>query len=150
MNTLTYIISALIAFLGLIFGIITAYIAKEELRDGKKYFIFLQNLFVALILTFLAYFYNLHLYFTALIFLITFLALYLIEDIRKSYFIYPLLALPFYLSLKNNTSFIIESLLIFLYGFPTAALFVQKKRKILQIILNHSPFIAVALLLLFA
>ena len=146
--TLTYALSSIVVYLGLVFGIIVAYIAKEELKDGKPYFIFLQNLIVALIIGALLYFYRISTYFIILFTLITFLATYLTDDIRRSYFIYPLLAIPFYLNMNNPPSFILESLLILFYGFPTAALFVQKRKKIHFILLSHISFVVVALLLL--
>ena len=39
MEFLTYIFTSLIVYFGLILGGITAYMARDELKQGKKYFI---------------------------------------------------------------------------------------------------------------
>ncbi len=58
MLTLTYILSSIACFLGLIFGMILIFIAPEEQKPGKKYFILLENIFLILMTLFLLiYFY---------------------------------------------------------------------------------------------
>lgn len=141
-----YGLSSIIVFLGLVLGIITAHIAKDELKEGRKYFFFLQNLILALIVGFLLYFYDIYLYFVILGALIVFFLAYFIENPNRSYALYPLFAVFFYISSENNVFFVIESVLILLYGFPTAALLKEAKKKNLQIILRHLTFVAIAAL----
>jgi len=144
---MNYLLVSIIAFFGLIFGIITAFIAKDELKQGKNYFIALQNVIISLSAGVLAYFYKIDLYFAAILTLLVFFLLYLPKSIRKSYIFYPLLAIIFYISSGAASFFIAESALIFLYGFPTASLLVKKKKDILFFILNHMPFLIIANLL---
>ena len=146
MEFLTYIFTSLIVYFGLILGGITAYMARDELKQGKKYFILMQNFILALIAAFLLYFFSISIYFMIVASLIVFFALFLIEKSWKSYFIYPLLAVIFYLSSKSLNLFMLESTLIFLYGFPTAALFVKKKKDILICSLRHISFIIISIL----
>ncbi len=142
-----YLLSSIIAFSGLLFGIATAFIAKDELKAGREYFIALQNLIIALIVGVLAYFSGIELYFVAILTLIAFFILYLIGTEKKSYAIYPLLAVVFYIGSGIRTFFIAESALIFLYGFPTAGLLIKKKKDILFVTSNHISFVIIANLL---
>ena len=149
MNFLSYSLTALISFLGLVAGIIIMLMAKEEQRPGKKYFILLQKLILLLIIIFLLYFIKFNLIIFITLFLIV-IALYIKKyknkKIIESYYIYPLLGVIFWLSSKNKSSLFIQSSLIFLYGLTSASLLV-KKNNILKLIINHASFIIVALIL---
>jgi len=140
---MTYFLISIITFFGLIFGIIITSIAKDELRQGKNYFIALQNVIISLSAGILAYFYKIDLYFVVILTLLVFFLLYLPKSIRKSYIFYPLLAIILYISSGVASFFIAESTLIFLYGFPTASLLVKKKKDILFFILNHISFLII-------
>ncbi len=143
MQFFIYFLVSAISFLGLAFGIIIAFIAKDELKQGKKYFITLQNAIVALSVGVLAYFYKIDLYFVVILTLLIFFVLFYIENVKKSYVIYPLLAFIFYISSGITSFFVVESVLIFLYGFPTAALLVRKRKDIIYVILKHIPFLII-------
>ena len=147
MQFFTYFLVSTISFSGLIFGMITTFIAKDELKQGKKYFIALQNVIVALSTGILAYSYKIDLYFVTILTLLVFFVLYLIENVKKSYLIYPLFAIIFYISSGITSFFVVESALIFLYGFPTSSLLIRKKKDIPLVILNHIPFLIIANLL---
>ena len=141
---MSYFLVSLAVFSGLIFGIIVSFIAKDELKQGKPYFIVLQNLLVALALGVLFYFYKLDLYFVVVAVLLIFFSLFLVNSIKKSYIIYPLLAIFFYASSGIILFFVLESVLIFLYGFPTASLLIKRKKDIFPVILNHISFFVIA------
>ncbi len=143
MQFFIYFLVSAISFLGLAFGIIIAFIAKDELKQGKKYFITLQNAIMALSVGVLAYFYKIDLYFVVILTLLIFFVLFYIENVKKSYVIYPLLAFIFYISSGITSFFVVESVLIFLYGFPTAALLVRKRKDIIYVILKHIPFLII-------
>ena len=145
---LSYLLTSIIVFLGLPIGIILAYIAKEEIKPGKSYLVFFQSLLFLLIVVFLMYSFNLHI---AVIIIIALLLIGLMYVLRYKYettAIYPLLAVFLYMSSKNTNLFMIESSLIFLYGLPTGSLLINfKKNNYIKIILAHTTFLLVALII---
>ena len=150
MQLLNYSLISLISFLGLLVGMLLAFTAKEELEPGKKYFQLLQKLTLLLIVIFLLNFFNINLYLRIIIYL---LFIFLITVNIKSQMIYPVLGVVFFLSLKDINLFTTNSILIFLYGFPTGSLFTKKiinKRKLFvfkKIILNYFWFVVIAIIL---
>lgn len=153
MNFINYTLTLIVSFLGLILGIILAYIAKEELRPGKKYFILLQKVVLTLILSFFFYFFlffKKNYFLLVLSLLVFFILIYFFIEKVKTYYIYPILALIFFFSSKNIDLFKIEAFLIFLYGFPTGSLLTKvTKKNYIEIVIKHISFIIVALLLFF-
>ena len=141
---MSYFLVSLMVFSGLIFGIIVSFTAKDELKQGKDYFIAFQNLLVAFASGVLFYFYKLDLYFVVVAVLLIFFSLFLVNSIKKSYIIYPLLALLFYASSGIILFFVLESVLIFLCGFSTAGLLIKRKKDILPVILKHISFVVIA------
>jgi len=133
---LNEIIMLLVSLTGLLFGLILARIAPEELDPGKKYF-FLMNeiLFYGILLFSMFLFYLENYYWTFLP--IIYLVLYFIvirkqkrllkEIMNYSFFIivYVLLII----NLKNNLLIILPSL-IFIYGLPVGTLFKCQTKKI--------------------
>ena len=150
MQLLNYSLISLISSLGLLVGMILAFTAKEELEPGKKYFQLLQKLTLLLIVIFLLNFFNINLYLRIIIYL---LFIFLITVNIKSQMIYPVLGVVFFLSLRDINLFTTNSILIFLYGFPTGSLFTKKiinKRKLFvfkKIILNYFWFVVIAIIL---
>ncbi len=157
MDFINYSLTNLIVFLGIGVGISLAYIAPEELKDGKRYFILLQNLLLPLILFFLLFFYKINLILNVVVSLVLFLLLFFYLNSRKNskikYFDYALLGIVFYLSIKDINLFLLESALIFIYGFPTGSLLSNaRKKNVLEVILKNISFVVVSLglFLLFA
>ena len=150
MQLLNYFLISIISFLGILIGMLLAFTAKEELESGKKYFLLLQKLTLLLILIFLLNFFNINLYLRITIYVL-FLALMTFNI--KSQIIYPILAVVFFLSSKNPGLFITNSILIFLYGFPTGSLFakklIKKKKSFVfkKIFLTYFWFILIAIVL---
>ncbi len=147
MQFLFYLLVSMVAFFGLVFGMMVTFIAKDELRQGRNYFVALQNVIVASATGVWLFYLNLDLYFVVILTLLVFFTTYLNESARKSYIFYPLMAVLFYVSSGTNLFFVLESSLIFLYGFPTASLLVKGKKDILSVLLNHLPFLVIANLL---
>ena len=150
MDFINYSLTNLIVFFGLIIGIILAYIAPEELKDGKKYFIFLQNFLLLLILFFLLYLYKFNLALNILISLALFFLLYFYLNNKKhqkiKYIDYAFLGIIFYLSAKNTSLFLVQSALIFIYGFPAGSLLLKiKKKNILKVFLRNVSFVVISL-----
>jgi len=149
MNFLNYTLTALISYLGLVVGIILAIIAKEELKKGKKYFIFLKKIILLLVFIFLIIFIELN--YIILLLILPFIGIYLLKnkiDFNELPYIYIILAVIFYLSSKTLNLFIIESSLIFLYGIPTGSLLYQKDKKQSMInILNNVVFVLIAIII---
>ena len=150
MQLLNYSLISLISFSGLLVGMILAFTAKEELEPGKKYFLLLQRLTLLLILIFLLNFFNINLYLRIMIYVL-FIILMAINI--KSQIIYPALGVVFFLSLKDINLFITNSILIFLYGFPSGSLFakklIKKKKSVVfkKIFLTHFWFILISIIL---
>ena len=150
MQLLNYSLISLISFLGLLVGMLLAFTAKEELEPGKKYFQLLQKLTLLLIVIFLLNFFNINIYLRIIIYI---LFIFLMTLNIKSQIIYPVLGVVFFLSLRDINLFTTNSILIFLYGFPTGSLFTKKiinKRKLFvfkKIILNYFWFVVIAIIL---
>ena len=150
MQLLNYSLISLISFLGLLVGIILAFTAKEELKPGKKYFMLMQKITLLIILIFLLNFFNINLYLRITIYVL-FILLMAINI--KSQIIYPVLGIVFFISSKNPELFIINSILIFLYGFPTGSLFakkiIKKKKSFVfkRVILTYFWFVLIAVVL---
>jgi len=149
MNILNYSLAAIIAYLGLFIGILLAIMAKEEIKPGKKYFIFLQKIILLLIFIFLLIYTDLN---YILILLILALIIVHLLKTKKEFnelpYIYIILSIIFFLSSKILNFFIIESSLIFLYGLPTGSLLTNKDKK--KTVINMSKnigFIVVAIIL---
>jgi len=151
MQLINYTLTLTVSFLGLILGIILAYIAKEELRPGKKYFILLQKIILTLIPSFFLFYLlkeNISLLIISLLMFSILINSY--SKKIKTHYIYPILALIFYFSSKNIDLFKIQAFLIFLYGFPTGSLLTKvTKKNYIGIVLKHISFIVIGLLLFF-
>ena len=104
MQLLNYSLISLISFSGLLIGIILAFAAKEELENGKKYFLLLQKLTLLLILIFMLNFFNIILYLRIITYI---LFIFLMAINIKSQAIYPALAVVFFISSKDINLFII-------------------------------------------
>ncbi len=149
MNILNYSLTAIISYLGLLIGFLLAVIAKEELKPGKKYFIFLQTIILLLIFLFLLIFIKL-IYLLVLLILAS-IIIYCLKrnkEFNELPYIYIILSVIFFLSSKILNLFIIESSLIFLYGLPTGSLLTKKsKKETIVDILKNIGFVIVAIIL---
>ncbi|MBW2975511.1 hypothetical protein KY366_07355 [Candidatus Woesearchaeota archaeon] len=153
MNTLNYSLTAITAYLGLFAGFILAAIAKEELKQGKRYFIFLQKIILLLVFVFLLAFIKLD--YVLLLVILSFSVICLLRR-KKGFnevpYIYIILSVIFYLASKKPGLFVIESSLMFLYGLPTGSLAAksggkkERKRAVIDI-LKNIVFVALAIVL---
>ncbi len=150
MNFLNYSLTAIVAYLGLLVGYVLSLIAKEELKSGKKYFIFLQKALLSLIFIFLLV---MGFSYIAVLLLLACIVNYVMKNYLKKKFddiiyTYIILSIIFYLSSKTLNLFTIEASLIFLYGLPTGTLLSTNSKKESTIdILKNIIFVVVAILL---
>jgi len=129
---LNYFLASIIAYLGLLLGVILIRLAPEEKKPGKKYFILFKKTLFFLILASLLFFYKVNIILTTiLLFFIIILILNKKIDLEKSSYVYFFLGIIFYLSYfsKIFNLFIIETVLIFLFGIPTSSLILKLKKK---------------------
>jgi len=147
MDFINYFLASLISFFGLILGIILILIALEEQKPGKKYFIYLQNLFFILAIFFYLFYLKINLFIVFLIIsllIIYFLKIKIKDNFKKSQNMYVFLAIIFFFSLKDGNLFLIEAVLIFLFGVPTGSLLFDKKKKnYFKVVLRNAVFLVV-------
>lgn len=121
---LTYLIILIIAFLGLYFGLIIGYMAEEELKPGRKYFVALKHL---LFLVILALFFIKNPSIIFIIFLALLIIIFSFSKYRETLY-YFTLAVVFFLSWHFN-GFALIAPLIFLYGFPVGSIYLYNHLK---------------------
>lgn len=148
-NYLSYFLASIIAYLGLLAGTILIKLAPEEQKPGEKYFILLRKMLFLAILAALFYFYKANsILLIALLSIMTALMLNKRIDLQKPAIAYMLLGMIFYLSSKIINLFIIESVLIFLYGIANASLALNlKKRNYYSVFVKSLWFFAPVILL---
>jgi len=129
MEIITYFPAALISYLGLLLGIILIVLAPEEQKPGKKYFIILKKILFLTIILFLLLFYNINLILSLALLALLVLLLNKRNFLENNAIVYFLLGILFFLSSKITNLFVIESILIFMYGIPTASLIFNIKKK---------------------
>ena len=117
--------TSLIVGFGLFSGVFLAFIAPEELKQGRKYFVFARTLLFVLLVAVLVFsFYTSNL-------LVVFLCLLSLLDIflnRISEILrFGFLGLFFYFGSQIDSLFILVCSLIFLYGLPAGTLIAHKE-----------------------
>ncbi len=142
MDFLNYFLISLVVYLGLLIGIILSFMAKEELKDGRKYFILLHNIILAFVLFFILEFFNVNVFLALFLPLILIIVLFYFNEIyKKSYVVYVLFGIVFYFSSKNINLLLIISSLILFYGFLISSLQINfKKKNYFQILLKNLLF----------
>ena len=149
MNLLNYSLAALASYIGSFIGFILALMAKEEIKPGKKYFLFLQNAVLSIV--FIVLFIFLGLNYIVILLLLACIIIYITKkkkEFNDTIYTYILLSVIFYLSSKNINLFIIEDSLIFIYGLPTGTLLTTKNKKQTAInILKNITFVLITIIL---
>ena len=144
MECINFMLTALAIAAGPILGAILGWIAKEELRPGKKYHILLQKAIftLAIILLMYANRTNVHYIWVGAAAIFLYYSYY--TQIQEAV-IYAALAVIFYLGADTNLALPIISL-TFLYGLPSGSLLLKNKK---QILLNIIMFLLIAAILYF-
>lgn len=133
MEILNYALVALVVSIGLILGRILAWIAKEEIKPGKKYLLILQKALFCAIAAVLMYANRTNVHYVWIGGLIIFAYLSFFKKINHL-IISAILGAGFYIS-SNTDQFLLTSALIFLYGMPAGSLMKNKKELALKIAL---------------
>ena len=146
------IIETIIAFLGLIVGLILARFTKEELKPGRKYFIWFKKIILLVLVVSLVYIAWSNMFFIkeAIGAIIGFLVgLIVAYFFKKEYFYF---GLALYI-LAYTQSFIFITILIFLFGLPYGTLLFSKKFKyktaLFDLIMFIIPLLIFPLILFF-
>lgn len=127
---LSYFLASIIAYLGLLVGVILIKLAPEEQKPGKKYFIIIKKIIFLLVLVFYLFFYRFNPTFSIILLAFTFvLMLNKKLKLEKTGLTYFLFGIVFYASSKIPDLFVIESVLIFLYGVPVSSLILKLRKK---------------------
>lgn len=139
---LSYFLASLIAYLGLLVGIILVRMAPEEQKPGRKYLILLKKILFFILFIPMLYYYKINIVFSLA--LLSFVAALMLGNklkLDKSYLIYFLLGIFFYLGSRFIDLFVMESVLIFLYGIPDASLTLSlKKKNYDEVLIKNLPF----------
>jgi hypothetical protein len=144
---LSYFLASIIAYLGLIVGIILIKLAPEEQKPGKKYFILIKKIIFLLVMAFYLFFYRFNPTLSVIFLAITFVLMMNKKlKLEKTGLTYFLFVFVFYASSKIPDLFVMESVLIFLYGIPAASLILKKKNYYGIFLKNFWFFIPVILL----
>lgn len=115
----------IICFLGIYVGLLIGWMAKEELKQGKKYFVILLKSLFVLIIFFI--FYELGLEILAYISLVVIgLLLFSLKESYEQLLFYAS-AILLFISLIYDS--LIVPGLVFLMGFPIGTLYLYKKKK---------------------
>ena len=154
MQFINYFFASIIAFSGLLIGLMLVKIAPEEQKQLEKYMILARKAILLMIFVFIMFYYF-NSWFYALALISYFLFLLFIEHktddtLNKSMLIYAVLGILFFLSSRNTNLFTIEASSILLYGLPTASLMYNKKKKDeYKIIFYNAGFVIVSNALFF-
>jgi len=121
------------------------------LADGKKFFMILQNLLLAITVFFLIKnnIYGISLGITALIIMSAIDRKYPKKVSVKSAVIYIFFSFAFLVSFRNSYMFPTVASLIFLFGFPTGSILMKDKISIKKISIIGLPFLIISFLLSF-
>lgn len=126
MSLIQYILILITCYLGIIGGYFLAIIAPEELKKGRKYFVFLGKIIIILIISFLIWHQGIN-YFTG--FYMALILLVCILSERYMEYIYPLTAIALFLSKESMESLIYQSSFIFILGMVMGSLFMAEHEK---------------------
>ena len=126
MNLLNQTLVLLFSLTGIIFGLILAFIAPEELKIGKKYFLLLKRIIFVLIFFLINYYlYLAENYYLLIPFTILAVVLFIIGFVQKKpiyeLFNYLIFVVPYFFVTDNQFKLLLATL-IFLYGLPTGTL----------------------------
>lgn len=149
MQFLTYFALSIAAFLGLLLGILLIRFAPEEQKPGRPYFKILKKIVFILMISFLFFFFEINVIVMFLIIgSLCFLVLTKRLNLEKNSLVYALLGLIFFVSSYKSNLFVLQSILIFIYGLPVASLTYEvKKNNYVEIFLKNGWYFVPVVLL---
>ena len=150
---LNYIFVLIVSFSGVFAGHILALLAKEELKQGKRWFMLLEKIiFILILLVFSLYVFSVR-KFILLAGVLAFLIYFRLSrtKIKQSLVYLGLGALLFLLS--DSPVFTVEAALIFLYGLPLGSLLTYELRRkkemvvLKELLIQYGIFLVVGIAL---
>lgn len=146
-STFQYVLSVVFAYLGLAAGLIISYMAREELKPGRKHFILAQQILVVII--FEVFFFLFGWTWVSMLvyglFVVIFIQFFRVS--RLNPYIYSLFGLFVYFA-REISGVALALSLIFIYGLLSAALELDvKKKNYARVLLRNVGFLVAALLL---
>jgi len=128
-------ITILIAFSGILFGLLLTKVTENEIKPGKQYIVWIMKIMLLILVVCLIY-YSLVSYWIVISFLLGFVTAWFF---RIRYFYLGLaLVSSLFISLEI---FLVVTALIFVYGIAFGALLKDKKKIILELVLFLIPFL---------
>lgn len=128
MDIITYLITGIIAMFGFFFGTIISHYASEEVKAGRKYFVFLQKL--TLILIFILFFKYLPFTIATILVLMSFFFLFFYWHKKDMYTLeYIILGCFFIIASVNESLHFYFTILIFLFGLFTGGMHYAENHK---------------------
>ena len=149
MQFLTYLAVSLIAYLGLVLGIILIRLAPEEQKPGLFYFSLLKKIVFMVLIAMMLFFYQIN-FFVTIAILVFFLLLVITRKINleKNRLVYACFGILFFLASLKTTLYEVAAVLIFLYGVPAASLLYHKKENNYKAILLENVWYFVPIVIL--
>ncbi|MBS3126276.1 hypothetical protein J4453_02430 [Candidatus Woesearchaeota archaeon] len=120
-------LASLIAFSGLFAGIVLAYFTKEEQAPGKPYFKLMRNILLTLILLFFLLFLDWNVVISAVLSIALFVSASIFPKLAHPP-LYFLLGAVLFLTSSNYAFFLVEAVLVFLYGLPMGSLWISSRK----------------------
>lgn len=128
MGFISYALLSFVSYSGIFFGSLLIFIAPEEQKPGRKYFLLMQKMVLGLIIIVLLYnFSKINLLLSILLFI------FAILKNTNNYFVYLLFIPLLYISFKNTNLALIMATLIFLYGLSAGSLLVKPKYNFIEL-----------------
>lgn len=140
MQFINFSLASLIAYFGILAGIVLVKLAPEEQTSLKKYFIVSKATLTAVISLFLLiYFYFLNKWLPIIVLFLSFLFI-----LNNSAISSIILGIFFYLSSKNLRLFIVTASLIFIYNIISSSISFKKRTDTIKLLYNNILFLIVA------
>ena len=127
MEAVNHFLGLVIIFSGLIIGMVLGFIAKEELKPGRKYLELLQKFLIAAIFI-ISIFYSKHIALSiVLVGIIVYLILFKFSF--NDIFTYGVFGFIYFIFADNLNTLILLSSLMFLHGLPIGSLMTEEMYK---------------------
>lgn len=129
---MVFVLVGIASFFGVIAGYLLAIISPEELEPGKRYLQFFQNLLLLTLLIMFLAFSKVYFLLTVAASLFLLGALWLVTEMKKEQDLHKVLFVmtPLLIFFSSGTLLRVTAALIFLYGMPTASLFVGSRKRL--------------------
>lgn len=145
-----YFLAPVISYLGLLVGIILVKMSPEEQAPGKKYFILMKSILAFLIAMVFLFSMSLNVVFIGILAVLLASLLYWKKNALDGMVAYIVFGTIIGLSYTMAGFFLVQSVLVFLYGIPSASLgFSAKKKNYLRIFGKNALFFIPIILIYF-